>query len=212
MDTTVTDLARRVEHLERQNRRLLRWGGAALLAVTTLAAFGMTAAQDVPEVLKARRIQVVDSKGTVRVDLGANDGPQGAYILVSNARKETRFALATGDALGSMLTMYGRGDGSLSPGVMMQARPGEGMPILAVVSPLSSASAEMTFEAPDVPKFALSDGKRKEVFAAVGASGPRLTLASPRSSARLDLDIDDEERPQITVSDRKGKVLFKAAK
>jgi hypothetical protein len=212
MDDRIDDLHRRIEALERRDRRTRRWGGAALVVALAAGALGLAAAQDVPRVLKAEQLQVVDGKGNVRVELGTNEGAQGAYVVVSNEKGETRFALATGAPLGSVLTMYGRGDGSESPGVMMQARPGKQMPVLAIVSPEGSASAELTFEAADVPQFVLNDGSGKAVFRAVGKPSPLVSLASSANGAKVEIGFESPDRPQVSLRDRTGKEIFKAPK
>lgn len=206
------DLLCRLDALERQNRNLRRWGGVSLVLVLAAGGMGFAAIQDVPKVLKAHRVEVVDEKGTVRVALGSEGVQSGATIMVANENGETRFALATGPSLGCVLTMYGRGDGSESPGVVLHARPGKQMPTLAIVSPESQASAELSFEAPDVPQFRIEDSKGKEIFKAVAGKSPRVTLVSPDNASKGEIGFDAPEKPQITLRDKGDKVTFKAVK
>ena len=212
MSDPFDEIRRRLESLECQNRRLRRWGGSALVAALSLGALGLAAAQEVPKVLKTEKLEVVDERGTLRFCLIPGDGQAGAYMGIYNGKGENRFSIATGDTLGCILTMYGRGDGSESPGVMLRARPGDGMPALAIVSPKSAASAELTFEEADVPCFSLNDKNGKPVFKAVGKPNAALVLGSSTSEARAELGFESGEKPQITLRDKSGKVTFKAAK
>ncbi|MCI0588974.1 MAG: hypothetical protein L0323_19295, partial [Planctomycetes bacterium] len=150
--------------------------------------------------------------GTLRFCLDPSEGQAGAYFGIYNEKGENRLSVATGESLGCVLTMYGRGDGSESPGVMMRASPGSKMPALAIVSPNCAASAELTFTEADVPCFLLSDKSGKEVFKAVGKPNGSLTIGSSASEARAELGFESAEKPQITLRDKSGKVTFKAAK
>ncbi len=166
MDDRIDVLSRRLEVVERQNRSLRRWGGAALVVGMAVSLIGQGATEEVPKVLKTRALQVVDDQGTVRISLGVNSGAQGAFIMVGTENKETRFALATGSPLGSVLTMYGRGDGSESPGIVLHAKPGKSPPLFALHAPESSAKAEILFEDQDKPQFVLHDKNGKVLFQA----------------------------------------------
>lgn len=76
--TSINDLLVRVESLERQNLRLRATGGTILAAVLVVLAMGQAAPSkgDVPDVLRARRFEIVDEVGTRRVHLGAVDTSQ----------------------------------------------------------------------------------------------------------------------------------------
>ena len=74
---TDTELARRLEKLERDNRRFKRLGFAALVLVSALGAIYAT--RPVPDVIKARSFRVVDAAGVVRTVI-STDSTMGAYI------------------------------------------------------------------------------------------------------------------------------------
>lgn len=74
---TDTELVARLEKLERDNRRLKRFGGAALVLV---AAMGLMAAtRPIPDVIKAHKFEAVDGEGVARVVIKA-ESPSGASI------------------------------------------------------------------------------------------------------------------------------------
>ena len=60
------DLERRVEKLERENRRLKIVGGAVLLALAAACTSAAVIPQGVPDVLEARTFAVIDEDGTIR--------------------------------------------------------------------------------------------------------------------------------------------------
>jgi hypothetical protein len=74
-DATLDDLARRIDGLERQNRTLWRVCGGGALILLSVVQLGQAApkVEAVPEVLKARKFEVVDEKGVRRVSLGSVD-------------------------------------------------------------------------------------------------------------------------------------------
>lgn len=73
----VTDLERRVRTLERRNSLLMALV-ALLVAGTLLAA--RTPAQ-VADTIQARRIQLVDAEGRIRIDLRHDEEETGMFIL-----------------------------------------------------------------------------------------------------------------------------------
>jgi hypothetical protein len=71
---TETELARRLEKLERDNRRLK---GLATIALIIAAALGaIYAARPVPQRIEAHEFDVVDNAGKVRVRIGQTDSPE----------------------------------------------------------------------------------------------------------------------------------------
>lgn len=73
----LSDLQRRVRRLERWNAALLALMGV-LVAGTLLAA---RSPAQVPDEIQARRIQLVDAEGRVRIDLRHDDEETGMFIL-----------------------------------------------------------------------------------------------------------------------------------
>jgi hypothetical protein len=74
-DPTISDMNRRLIALERENRVLRRIGGTGLLLALAVCFVGQAGpkAEAVPDVLRARRVEVVDETGVRRVLLGPVD-------------------------------------------------------------------------------------------------------------------------------------------
>lgn len=64
----------RLEALERQVRRHQRIGGGVLLALLVLACVGQAGQAESKSVVRAEKVEVVDSEGRVRADISAPDG------------------------------------------------------------------------------------------------------------------------------------------
>jgi len=110
----------RVTRLERANR-LLQWSIIAALGIA-VAGFAPTRA-DVPELLQARRIQLLDADGRVRMDL-AHDS-SGTRLYIHDAAGDVRVGVAQFGHGGGGVALHGpggrgaavlylRGDGSLT--------------------------------------------------------------------------------------------------
>jgi hypothetical protein len=138
MSRDVAELERRIHRLERANRLAL----TALLAVTgvlLLAAAAEPEQEAVQDVVQARRIQLVDERGGVRIDLRHDHEETGLFI--QDAAGDTRLGAAhfahggTGYALHGpggrgAAVLYLKGDGALSlydaRGAVTARFPGDG--------------------------------------------------------------------------------------
>jgi hypothetical protein len=112
------ELERRVRQLERQNR-VLFVGFAVLL----LAAVGAAVPRQVPDVLRAHRLQLVDGNGSVRAELRHDSEETGLFIFDDDG--DTRLGAAHFAHGGSGYALHGpqgrgaavlylKGDGALS--------------------------------------------------------------------------------------------------
>ncbi len=96
---TETELARRLERLERDNQRL---NGFAVAALVLAMAFGaIYATQPTPQTITAHQFEVVDESGRARVAIDTMYGPN---IRLLDAHGNQRVVLAfdeTGAGVGS---------------------------------------------------------------------------------------------------------------
>jgi hypothetical protein len=110
-DPTETDLARRVRRLEIIVRVLLA-SGVGLAAVTlyyaATASPPSSAAPPVADLLQARRLQVVDVDGRVRIDLRHDDAETGLFLL--DEVGDTRLGAAQFSHGGGGFALHGPGD------------------------------------------------------------------------------------------------------
>lgn len=101
---TDSELLKRLEKLERDNRRLKRFGLAALALVAGLGL--VAAARPVPKVIKAHEFEVVNSAGTVRIRMGVSPKVQAASITLFDAAGKLRSDFDATDTF-SGLFLYG---------------------------------------------------------------------------------------------------------
>jgi len=120
METRVRDLEHRIGRLERANRML-----AAALSLTVIAVLAAAArAPQTVELVQAKRIQLVDGEGRVRVDLRHDDEETGLFIMdeVGGTRLGAAqfahggggFALHGPDMKGAAVLYLAGGEGSVS--------------------------------------------------------------------------------------------------
>ena len=119
--TETTELIARIESLEKKNRRLVRIGGVALVALASLGAMSLKSACDT---VSAERFVLLDTQGQRRALLSAYDtggvpqlvlydkkgraaatlgiGKSGAYLTLADAdaQKTVRYEVEGGTATG----------------------------------------------------------------------------------------------------------------
>ena len=69
-EATVVDA--RLDKLEQDNRRLKLTVGALLLVMAAVPLVGAVMPEQIPEVIQARRFEVIDENGTIRAGMGAD--------------------------------------------------------------------------------------------------------------------------------------------
>jgi hypothetical protein len=108
---SMRSIEERIAALERANGRL-RAALAALLVVLAAAASAAWMVEDVPEVVRARRLEIVDAEGSVAVAAGyaAGEGEGGrfGFVEVKNAANAAQVLLSsdTDPDLGARVTVY----------------------------------------------------------------------------------------------------------
>jgi hypothetical protein len=90
----------RMESLERENRRLRRWGAGAAVLALALGAAGLVAPQDAPGTVRAQRLEIVDGKGTVLGTFAATDAGPELVLRDSGGGRKVTLATPAGDLTG----------------------------------------------------------------------------------------------------------------
>ncbi len=80
------DLQRRIERLERENKRFKRLGTAALLLVVIAVSMGQTP-RERPKTIKAQQFVIVDEKGTPRGQFGIEKGSAKLSLAHKNGKR-----------------------------------------------------------------------------------------------------------------------------
>lgn len=147
------DVVARIERLERANRRLTLLSCGLLL----LPVFGIAGWQDpaltVPDVLKVKRLEVIDQRGVPMVTLSTGRNDEGGAMTLRDKNGERR-AWWTSNPDGSNLALVReadiKADGSTTAGMSV-----------------SKSSAEMTLLSPNNAMFSTSvrdDKPRMELY------------------------------------------------
>lgn len=104
MTNTERELFERVSRLERANKRLALGIGALLLLGGSLATIGWQQTSDAMELLRVRRLEVVDARGVPMVQLGTGRSSEGGSIVLRDRLGERR-AWWTASPEGSSLAL-----------------------------------------------------------------------------------------------------------
>jgi len=124
MDSTTLDrLTQRLDRVERENRRLKRIGGVALIGLAAVALMGQAMPGKVAKVVEAERFIVRDLSGGARANLGLD--PEGTIRLVLLDKRGTPVLTLAGMSSGSSALALGSKDGVLLYADPV-ARPGSG--------------------------------------------------------------------------------------
>jgi hypothetical protein len=152
VNMTDVELARRLERLERDNRRLKGFAVGALVLATAL--FGIYAAQPVPEKITAHEFDVVDSTGKIRMKMFVHSSGEPAIRLL-DAQGKARVAM----------------------GVLPSGEPG-----IALSDAQGKAGAMMEIDSSGEPNIHVFDAQHKErVKINVNSSGePSIELSDPQ--------------------------------
>jgi hypothetical protein len=138
MEMTETNVAMRLERLERSNRRLKASLAVTLISVLALAAIGAT--EHVPEKITAREFDVVDGQGRARIVLTAFPAGGGATMEVLDAARRIRASITADDDGDASLVMRGSEESAVNlhvirggyTGLAMGGPPGSGKLVLSV--------------------------------------------------------------------------------
>src|SRR5262249_409088 len=95
-------LARRLERLERENRRLKLAGALTLVGPAALVVMGQTAPTQVANSIEAERFVLRDAGGKVRATLGLRPDGTAAFAIGDEAQQERALLSVTAQGLAGM--------------------------------------------------------------------------------------------------------------
>ena len=220
----VESLTRRVDRLERENRRWRRAGSLTCLGIAALLLMGQ--AQSRERVVEAQQFLVRDSTGEVRAALGLSDGDP--KLILFDKDGTSRAALSLVPSGSPFLTLADR-DGR--PRAALTVLP-DGSPILTFSDATITERIEIRLRDEGVPDLRLyeKDGKtlsgrlttvsgspslalfrsgKARVLLTITADGsPGLRLTDPDGNARALLAAKADGVPGLWLSDKDGKVVW----
>lgn len=225
------ELIERLEKLERENRRMKRLGGAALVLAATLGVIYAT--RPVSDTITARKFIVLDRQGRARITLSTpayagavvdETDPDDPTIWISDARGQDR-AILTGGGLSfadekeKPLAAYSAtpgtlkahefdvvdGAGNVRAGMRMDPA---GEPDIAVLGPGGGVRGSMYLAKGGTAELGLygKNGNRA-VEMAVSSDGSRYIVfrqVRPKLQIPLGMGVTAGGRPNVTLSDGQG--------
>ena len=144
----------RVRCLERANRRLVAlWG-------LTLAALALLGAQTTSEVLRARRIELVDARGVPLAVLAPTRAGAGGELTLRDREGERRATLAAEPGAASLNLQGGRADDPAGTAALRADGDGAAFGLVGERASVRSADRK------EKPRIAATDARGKETFVA----------------------------------------------
>jgi hypothetical protein len=187
----IETLTRRLERVERTNRRLQGVGALGLAALAMVGVMGQTAPKQVPPEIQAEAFVVRDASGKVRVALNASLG----LVLLDQAGKRRTSLTATG------LNIAGSNE---EPRVTIGAIP-DGPVALLLWDQAGDVRAGLRLEDTGRPSLVLGDRAEKPrvMLGLPDAETARLTFHDRNGRTRASVTVS-ESGPGLTLLDEKG--------
>jgi hypothetical protein len=220
-DTSQEHLARRLDGLERENRRLKRLGTLALVGLAALIIMGQTAPAPVANTIEAERFVLRDTAGNVRASLGLRPDGTAALGLADDTQQERALLSVTAQGLAAVeLTersgrlragLAVRPDGAATLALLDQAdrpRVELGATGLTLYDRNGRRRSSMGLEPAGAPAVWLYDGEGngRAMLAVTSDGQPTLNLADAGGKGRLWLRVSsDFQLPFLSLHDRDGK-------
>jgi len=101
-DTSQEHLARRLDHLERENQRLKRLGALALIGLAALVIMGQATSAPVANTIEAERFILRDASGNARASLGVRPDGTAALALADDTHQERAVFTVTAQGLAAV--------------------------------------------------------------------------------------------------------------
>jgi hypothetical protein len=223
-DLTLTSLSKRIERLERENRRLRQAGFLVLLCCVSIFVMGQAKAPkagtlNVGKALEAGKFVLKDGRGQKRAELGLfadrpalvfyetgerallslGAEPEGAGLTLyeGNTRKAAAFSLTDN---GPLLTLYGAGIKRLNLSVTDRG------PAVGLLGRNSEAKAALGLTAGDDPFLHLFGPEERggtQLVAAPDRTALRFFDASDKARAVLGI-VEKESSPGLVLNDGAG--------
>ena len=195
---TETELANRLEKLERDNRRLKRLGAAALVLAAALGAIYAT--RPVPEKITAREFDVVDDAGRVRIRLSTTPGETSVRVLDAQGHS----AASMEERPGSSWVMAGNFGGNAA---MLDSSATFGSEVSVSYSPWHVVSAGKSGKAlrDAVSSYLTRVVSAPSVSMSVSPSGvSSVGLYDSEGKGLTEMDVLPSGEPSITLRDAQG--------
>ncbi len=180
-DPTMETLARRLDRVERENRRLKQAGVVALAVIAAVVLMGQATESKVAKVIEAERFVLLDPSGEIRAVLIQTKG--GSSLHLYDEKGKLRVGLVSGAADETGLSLYDAD--------------GEGRAMLALKPETSPAL-----------RFAAKPMKPQ---AALGvAHVPTVLLFDDEGKPRATLFLSSDGSPVLAFNDNIGEVIWSA--
>ncbi len=191
-DATVDALGKRLERLERENRRLKQVGILVLALIVAGLLMGQAKVPRIPKVLEAEKFILRGPGGMALAELGS---PKGEVAALEFREPTTGL---TGSVSAGGLILSGKGSGTafyLSSSLLLFSA--DGLPMASLeVSPVDG-HADFRLQG--------KGGKSGVVIDTSRQDAPRLSLQGKGGIENIVLGFNEKDAPFIAVNDEKGK-------
>ena len=195
-------LTRRLDRLERENRRLKLLGGLALIGVAALTVMGQTPPTPVANTLEAERFVLRDHAGNVRATLGLRPDGTAALALADDTQQDRAVLSVT--ALGQAGVDLSDRAGHLRAGLGVRA---DGAASLTLLDQGGRPRSLLALTAEGATGLTLYDrnGRRRSAMGTEPAGAPAVWLYDVEGNGRAMLAVTGDGQPTLNLTDAGGK-------
>jgi hypothetical protein len=200
-DTSYDHLTRRLDRLERENRRLKLLGGLALLGVAAVTVMGQSTPAPVANTLEAERFVLRDGAGNVRATLGLRPDGSAALALADDTQQDRAVLSVT--APGQASVDLSDRAGHLRAGLGVRA---DGTAQLALLDQTDRPRVELKAYGDGRPSLALLDqsGRPRSLLALTAEGATGLTLYDRNGRRRSAMGTEPSGAPAVWLYDVEG--------
>lgn len=204
-EATVQLLTRRLERLERDNRRLKLGGAVVVVGLAALALMGQVVPGQLPKVVEAEQFVLRDARGQVSALLSAEPFLKGLTVFDEGGKKRAALELIAGSPRLSLADANGKERVALElTGEVSRLALSDLNRRHGVILTLAGADAMSGLMLAD-------QGRKTRVRLVLEPGGaPRLELADQNQTPRAILGPSELHDPSLLLLDEEGTIVWKA--
>ena len=203
-ESTLDTLTRRLDRLERENRRLKRWGSLALIGLVSLIFMGQIASS-APKVVEGKSFILRDTKGRLRAKLGMSRERLAGLVLLDEAGTPSASLSTASDGKSTLELLDKAGheramlfkDAEGTSGLSLRDETGNPRVMLAITLGMATFSLHA------------GSGNTARVHIAANSTAASFRLLDKSETTRATFGISDQGVVVLQAFDKDDRVIWK---
>lgn len=205
-EPTVEALGRRLDHLERENRRLKRAGTVGLIGLAAVLLMGQALPSRPAKVVESEKFVVRDARGNILAELGPLGDTPLVGLAIFDKDKKARVQLRVLPDGSSQLAIL---DKNSQQRVSLQVD-SMGTPGFGLTDTDGTLRAMFTVEGSPYLSLLEKGGKIRTAMLTLTQDGPLLGFSDKNGALRALFTLGKDGTPEIKFNDKDRKVIWKA--